>query len=64
MVDTYDLISGCVKAIKRIHPELRFDQILFNVCDEGNIFYFEDEKVLEALEKYLYNLNREGSENA
>jgi hypothetical protein len=56
MKDNCETISSYIKTIKRVHPELRFGQILSNVCVGKDIFYIEDEKLVESLKNFIHNL--------
>lgn len=55
-INRIDLILDRLKTLWKKHPDLRLGQLILNVLQDPALYYVEDEKLVELLEKFYNNI--------
>ena len=55
-INRIDLILDRLKTLWKKHPDLRLGQLILNVLQDPALYYVEDEKLIELLEKFYNNI--------
>lgn len=55
-INRIDLILDRLKTLWKKHPDLRLGQLILNVLQDPTLYYVEDEKLVELLEKFYNNI--------
>ena len=54
-INRIDTITTKLAAIWKLYPDLRLGQLLLNVARDPQLYYLEDDKLIEKLEDFYQN---------